>query len=96
LSFSLHLDPAHPYLRERGLSDEDIETFGLGLASRGVMAGRIAIPIHDELGQLVAYAGRWPGPLSAAIQAKSCVKSRSAASEYSTCGSVIRTIGRPA
>ena len=25
------------------------------------MAGRIAIPIHDEAGDLVAYAGRWPG-----------------------------------
>lgn len=61
LSFSLHLDPAHPYLRQRGLSEDEIETFGLGLAERGVMAGRIAIPIHDELGQLVAYAGRWPG-----------------------------------
>jgi DNA primase len=25
------------------------------------MAGRICIPIHDERGELVAYAGRWPG-----------------------------------
>ena len=25
------------------------------------MAGRIAIPIHNEHGELVAYAGRWPG-----------------------------------
>jgi DNA primase len=25
------------------------------------MAGRMAIPIHNELGELVAYAGRWPG-----------------------------------
>lgn len=25
------------------------------------MAGRIAIPIHNEKGELVAYAGRWPG-----------------------------------
>lgn len=25
------------------------------------MAGRICIPIHDAAGQLVAYAGRWPG-----------------------------------
>jgi DNA primase len=25
------------------------------------MAGRIAIPIHNEQGELVAYAGRWPG-----------------------------------
>ena len=25
------------------------------------MAGRICVPIHDDAGQLVAYAGRWPG-----------------------------------
>ena len=25
------------------------------------MAGRICIPIHNEHGELVAYAGRWPG-----------------------------------
>jgi len=25
------------------------------------MAGRIAIPIHNEDGNVVAYAGRWPG-----------------------------------
>ena len=61
LRFALKLDTAHPYLKERGLSDETIERFGLGFCSKGVMAGRIAIPIHDEAGNLVAYAGRWPG-----------------------------------
>ena len=25
------------------------------------MAGRICIPIHNAKGELVAYAGRWPG-----------------------------------
>ena len=25
------------------------------------MAGRIAIPIHDAQGAIIAYAGRWPG-----------------------------------
>ncbi len=25
------------------------------------MSGRLAIPIHNESGELVAYAGRWPG-----------------------------------
>lgn len=37
------------------------EVFGLGYCSRGVMKGRIAIPLHDEAGNLVGYAGRWPG-----------------------------------
>jgi DNA primase len=61
LPFSLKLDPEHPYLAERGLSPELVEVFGLGLCSRGSMGGRICIPIHNERGELVAYAGRWPG-----------------------------------
>jgi len=58
-----NLNPKHPYLKERGLTQETIEHFGLGSASRGLMQGRIAIPIHNEIGdgELVAYAGRWIG-----------------------------------
>ena len=59
LGFTLRLDPSHPYLIERGLNPKLIERFGLGFCDRGVMRGRIAIPIHDERGRLVAYAGRW-------------------------------------
>ena len=62
LGFKLeHLDQQHPYLAARGLSQETIQTFGVGYCSRGVFAGWIAIPIHNPAGQLVAYAGRWPG-----------------------------------
>ncbi len=61
LTFELKLDPAHPYLAERGLVPSVVAAFGLGYCSRGSMAGRICIPIHNERGELVAYAGRWPG-----------------------------------
>lgn len=61
LTFELKLDPVHPYLAGRCVSPETIATFGLGYCSRGVMAGRICIPIHNAKGELVAYAGRWPG-----------------------------------
>jgi DNA primase len=61
LTFALKLDPKHPYLVERGLSAGLVAGFGLGYCNRGVMAGRICIPIHNERGELVAYAGRWPG-----------------------------------
>jgi DNA primase len=61
LTFALKLDATHPYLAARGLSAEVVAQFGLGYCSRGSMAGRICIPVHDERGQLVAYAGRWPG-----------------------------------
>jgi DNA primase len=53
------LNPDHPYLAAaRGLTIPTIREFGIGYCSRGLMRGRIAIPIHDEHGRLVAYAGR--------------------------------------
>jgi DNA primase len=61
LPFRLELDPSHPYLAERGLSPATAAEFGMGLCARGVMAGRVAIPISDAGGRLVGYAGRWPG-----------------------------------
>jgi DNA primase len=58
-----HLDTRHPYLiQERGLKDATIDVFGLGHhAGKGIMQGRVVIPIHNEQGELVAYAGRSPG-----------------------------------
>jgi DNA primase len=63
LTFALKsLDPEHAYLNARGFSAETIAAFGVGLCTgKGIMAGRIAIPVHNEYGELVAYAGRWPG-----------------------------------
>jgi DNA primase len=52
------LNQDHSYLAARGLTIPTIREFGMGYCSRGLMRGRIAIPIHDEHGQLVAYAGR--------------------------------------
>jgi DNA primase len=55
-----HLDMRHPYLTQvRGLREATIDFFGLGLhAGKGIMQNRAVIPIHNELGELVAYAGR--------------------------------------
>jgi DNA primase len=62
LGFQLrNLDTEHPYLGERGLSEETIAEFGLGYCNNGSMSGRIVIPIQNTEGQIVAYAGRWPG-----------------------------------
>lgn len=56
------LEREHPYLiEERGFTLETIVDFGIGYCSKGMMAGRIAIPIHNSEGNVVAYAGRWPG-----------------------------------
>ncbi len=65
LKFRLEkLQRDHPYLtEERGLSQETIIDFGLGYftGDKGLMIGRVAIPIHNFKGEVVAYAGRWPG-----------------------------------
>jgi len=62
LTFKLkNLDPKSPYLKEKGLKKETIKEFGLGYCKRGLLKGRIAIPIHNERGELIAYVGRYPG-----------------------------------
>ena len=56
------LEREHPYLTDqRGLTLETIVDFGIGFCSKGMMADRIAIPIHNVSGEVVAYAGRFPG-----------------------------------
>jgi DNA primase len=60
LSFALsHIDSSHPYLAGRSVDPETARHFGIGYdRGKGFMAGRVVIPIHDENGFLVAYAGR--------------------------------------
>jgi DNA primase len=64
------LNPDHPYLVERGLTVPTIKAFSVGHCTRGLMRGRIAIPIHDERGELVAYAGRAVDPALAEEKGK--------------------------
>jgi DNA primase len=60
LRFALqYIDAAHPYLVSRGVTQQTIRTFGLGLyTGKGLLRGRIVIPIHNQAGELIAYAGR--------------------------------------
>ncbi|MEE9165519.1 MAG: CHC2 zinc finger domain-containing protein [Nitrospinota bacterium] len=59
LTFQLkNLETEHPFFKERGIEPTTIKHFGLGYCSKGVMRGRIAIPIQDGQGNLVAYCGR--------------------------------------
>ena len=55
----MELDRRHPYLAGRGIEGATADHFGVGyFRARGLMSGRIAIPIQDEAGRLVAYCGR--------------------------------------
>jgi DNA primase len=59
LDFELKtLDFDHPYLRSRGFTEETSRHFGLGFCSKGYLKGRVVVPLHDHIGQLVGYAGR--------------------------------------
>jgi DNA primase len=59
LAFELRGIAYHEYLERRGISQETATHFGVGFfPGKGSMAGRVVIPIRNESGELVAYAGR--------------------------------------
>jgi hypothetical protein len=57
-----YLLASHEAVQALGVSPETCAFFGAGFANKGVMAraggGRLAIPVHDRKGNLVAYCGR--------------------------------------
>lgn len=53
-----YLQPDHELVAKLGLSHDSCEQFGAGYAPKGIMRGRLAIPIHDLDGNLVAYCGQ--------------------------------------
>jgi 5S rRNA maturation endonuclease (ribonuclease M5) len=58
LSFTLRLR-WHPYWEQRGIQWQTAAWFGAGYyGGSGFLRGRMVFPIHDERGDLVAYAGR--------------------------------------
>jgi hypothetical protein len=60
LPFQLRgIDHTHAYLKTRGITEDTAREFGAGFfAGKGSISGRVVIPIHNERGELVAYAGR--------------------------------------
>jgi len=61
LTFTLKgVDSAHSYLSSRGIKKPVSECFGVGFfhGKSKMMHGRLVIPIHNEGGELLAYAGR--------------------------------------
>ncbi len=60
LRFTLSgVDSSHPYLSQRGIDPATAREFGVGFyGGEGLLRERIVIPICNERGELVAYAGR--------------------------------------
>ena len=53
-----YLQATHEAVQALGLAPETCAAFGAGFAAKGIMRGRLAIPIHDRAGTLLAYCGR--------------------------------------
>jgi DNA primase len=72
LTFELKgLKGEHPLLRRvKELTPQTIKTFGVGLCTKGLLAGWIALPVHNKDGQIVAYVGRAVNDTQAEIDGK--------------------------
>ncbi len=58
LAFTLKsLERDHTAVHKLGLKPETIEHFGIGWCSKGMLKGRVAVPIYNPQNQLLAYAG---------------------------------------
>lgn len=53
-----YLEPDHEALKPLGISPETLAELGAGYAPKGIMRGRLAIPIRDWDGNLIAYCGQ--------------------------------------
>jgi hypothetical protein len=61
----LRLDPDVAYLKQRGLSRETLDRYGVGYASRGRMKGYVCMPVygfpHPDASPPLVYLGRYAG-----------------------------------
>ena len=58
LNFKLKTNYEHSYIKSRNISIQTAKYFDIGFCNYGFLKSRIAIPIHDNSNNLVAYAGR--------------------------------------
>jgi len=60
LEFELKsIDGSHSYIRKRGIKEGTAKHFGVGFFhGKGSMSHRLVIPVHNETGTLIGYAGR--------------------------------------
>lgn len=50
--------PARRYAEQRGITDQQVDRWGLGYAVEGRLRGRLVIPIRDRWGVLLSYTAR--------------------------------------
>lgn len=52
-----YLEPGHPAVAALGIAEDVAKALGAGYAPKGIMRGRVCIPIRTHKGKLVAYLG---------------------------------------
>ena len=52
-----YLEPDHPAVETLGFDLVTAEALGIGFARRGILKGKVAIPIRTDTGQLAGYVG---------------------------------------
>jgi DNA primase len=57
-TYAKTLDPAHASLEPLGISADTLRLFKAGYSGSGVNKGRLALPIHDHAGNILAFCGR--------------------------------------
>jgi DNA primase len=55
LTFTLKLESEHPHLKHLPITLETLQAFGAGYCNRGLHQGRLAIPVQNQTGELIAY-----------------------------------------
>lgn len=50
--------PARRYAKQRGITEEQVERWGLGYSVMGALEGRLVIPVRSETGRLESYMAR--------------------------------------
>lgn len=58
LNFELKgLDRTHEWFARNGFTVETMQRFGVGFCSRGLFKDKIVVPLHDQEGKMLGYAG---------------------------------------
>jgi DNA primase len=52
-----YLEADHPAVEALGFEPDVAEALGIGFAPRGILKGKVAIPIRTDTGQLAGYVG---------------------------------------
>ncbi len=60
LDWRINLNRQHPYLALSGYSERFVNKLELGVGTDR-LEGRLVIPVHNVLGNLTGYIGRWTG-----------------------------------